>query len=216
MKNIVKRKTSFKNLDSQIFINSHCVKSVQIGSFFSSVFSCIRTEYRKMQTSKNSVSAHFWCSVVVTVLKLNFPKQKTDIQAFWDYKRLQNDLFRSELYYELSKLDACNLKFEHLFNIFSEVLNKHATMKKKYLRANQGQFLRKELNKELWLDLYFVKSALKRKALTQKIAYKQRKYCVNLLRRTKKNCFANISISSINYNKKFWKSVKPLFSDTRF
>ena len=33
-------------------------------------------------------------------------------------------------------------------------------------------------------------------------------------RRTKKNYFANIiSISSITDNEKFWKTVKPLFSD---
>ena len=41
---------------------------------------------------------------------------------------------------------------------------------------------------------------------------KQRNYCVNLLR-TKKKYFASISISSITVNKKFWKTVKPLFSD---
>ena len=37
----------------------HCVKSVQIRSFFWSVFSCIRTEYRKIRTGKNSVFGHF-------------------------------------------------------------------------------------------------------------------------------------------------------------
>ena len=36
---------------------------------------------------------------------------------------------------------------------------------------------------------------------------------MNLLRRTKKKYFASISISSITVNKKFWKTVKPLFSD---
>ena len=42
---------------------------------------------------------------------------------------------------------------------------------------------------------------------------KQRNYCVNLLRRTKKKYFSSISISSLTVNKKFWKTVKPLFSD---
>ena len=42
----------------------HCVKSVQIRSFFWSVFSCIRTEYgeilcRKIRSRKNSVFGHF-------------------------------------------------------------------------------------------------------------------------------------------------------------
>ena len=35
------------------------VKSVQMRSFFLSVFSRIRTEYRKIQTRKNSVFGHF-------------------------------------------------------------------------------------------------------------------------------------------------------------
>ena len=37
----------------------HCVKSVQIQSYFWSVFSCIRTEYRKIRTINNSVFGHF-------------------------------------------------------------------------------------------------------------------------------------------------------------
>ena len=42
-----------------IFGALHCVKSVQIQSFFWSVFSCIWTEYRKIRTRKNSVFGHF-------------------------------------------------------------------------------------------------------------------------------------------------------------
>ena len=37
--------------------------------------------------------------------------------------------------------------------------------------------------------------------------------CESLLRRTKKNYFANININSVTDNEKFWKTVKLLFSD---
>ena len=37
----------------------HCVKSVQIRSYFWSIFSCIRTEYRKIRTRNNSAFGHF-------------------------------------------------------------------------------------------------------------------------------------------------------------
>ena len=37
----------------------HCVKSVQIRNYFWSVFSYIRTEYRKIRTRNNSVFGHF-------------------------------------------------------------------------------------------------------------------------------------------------------------
>ena len=41
---------------------THCVKSVQIQSFFWSIFFCIRPEYRKIRTKKISVFGHFPCS----------------------------------------------------------------------------------------------------------------------------------------------------------
>ena len=41
----------------------HCVKSVQMQRFFWSVFSCIRTEYRKIRTRKTSVFQHFSRSI---------------------------------------------------------------------------------------------------------------------------------------------------------
>ena len=42
---------------------------------------------------------------------------------------------------------------------------------------------------------------------------KQRNLCVNLLREAKKQYFSNLEPKLITDNKKFWKSVKPLFSD---
>ena len=44
----------------------HWVKSVQIRSYFWSIFSCIRTEYRKILTRNNSVFGHFSRSCVPT------------------------------------------------------------------------------------------------------------------------------------------------------
>ena len=72
----------------------------------------------------------------------------------------------------------------------------------------------KELNKAIMTRSRLRNKYLKEKSADSKIAYdKQRNYCVNLLRRTKKKYFANINISSITDNKKLWETVKPLFSD---
>ena len=55
---------------------------------------------------------------------------------------------------------------------------------------------------------------LKEETADSKIAYdKQKNYCDNLLRSTRNNYFANIKISSITDNKKFWKTAIPLFLD---
>ena len=50
---------------------SHCVKSVQMRSFFWSVFSYIWTKYRKIQTRKSSVFGHFSRSEYSQVLRKN-------------------------------------------------------------------------------------------------------------------------------------------------
>ena len=133
LKNIFKQKTYFKNPD-----RPSCIDLILTNSSRSFEDTC---------TVETGLSDFH--KLVVTVRKLYFPKQKPNIQTFRDYKRFQNDLFRSELDYELSKLDVCNLKFEHFLNIFIEVLNKHAPIKMKYLRANQEEFMSKDLNKAI-------------------------------------------------------------------
>ena len=45
----------------------HCVKSVQIRSYFWSVFSCIQSKYRKIRTRNNSIFGHFSRSVMFTM-----------------------------------------------------------------------------------------------------------------------------------------------------
>ena len=41
---------------------------------------------------------------------------------------------------------------------------------------------------------------------------KRKPFCVNLLRKTKEH-FENISVKDIKDNKKFWKTIKPFFSN---
>ena len=108
--------------------------------------------------------------LVVAFLKIYFPKQTPNIQTFRDYRIFQNNLFRSELDYELSKLDVCNLEFEHFLNIFMKVLNTYAPIKEKYLRANQGEFITKKLNKAIITRSRLCNKYLKEKSADSKIA----------------------------------------------
>ena len=67
--------------DYYIFlIYPHCVKIVHIGSFFWSVFSCIRTEYRNIRTRKNSVFGYFSRSpsISLDIRGISFP-----VFTFW-------------------------------------------------------------------------------------------------------------------------------------
>ena len=42
---------------------------------------------------------------------------------------------------------------------------------------------------------------------------KQINFCVNLLKKAKKDHFANLDVNSVLDNRKFWQNVKPLFSN---
>ena len=95
-----------------------------------------------------------------------------------------------------------------------EILNKHVPTKIKYLRSNQGKFMTKGLHKAI-----MKRSRLRNKFLSdrtetsQKEYKKQRNFCVNLLKKAKKDHFANLDVNSVLDNRKFWQNVKPLFSN---
>ena len=80
-----------------------------------------------------------------------------------DYRKFLNEEFRAQLDYEISKHDINNMEYQHFLNIFIEVLNKHASMEQKYLRANQGRFMTKNLYNVLDLEISF--SAIGKKCL---------------------------------------------------
>ena len=42
---------------------------------------------------------------------------------------------------------------------------------------------------------------------------KQRNFCVNLQRKTKKDYFNDLNIKNVTDNKAFWKTIKPYFSN---
>ena len=95
-----------------------------------------------------------------------------------------------------------------------KLLDYQAPRKKKYTRANQASFLTKEINKEIMTRSRLRNKFLRCKSDENKKAYnEQRNRCVKLIRSAKKAYYSNLSIKDVNDNKKFWKIVKPLFSE---
>ena len=86
--------------------------------------------------------------------------------------------------------------------------------KKKYIRANQSNFMTGKLSKAIMKRSKLRNRFLKEKSEASRKAYNiQRNYSVNLLKKTKREYCANIKINNIADHKKFWQTVKPLFSD---
>ena len=119
-----------------------------------------------------------------------------------------------ELENALLKYDFNNIDYDNFIKTFVTVLDKHAPIKKKYLRANHANFVTKQLRKAIMKRSKLRNDFLKDRNDASQSAYrKQRNLCVTLLRKAKKQYFSNLEPKLITDNKKFWKSVKPLFSD---
>ena len=119
LKNLVKQKTCYKNPE-----NPSCIDLILTNSHRSfqntNVFETGLSDFHKM---------------TVSVLKSHFPKQKPNIVSYRSYKRFRNNSFRTELDNELLKYDLCNIEYQHFLNIFLDILNKHAPIKKKVYQS---------------------------------------------------------------------------------
>ena len=94
------------------------------------------------------------------------------------------------------------------------VLDKHAPSKKKYVRANDGPFMTKELRKANMKRSRLKNRLNKCKTNENWIAFeKQGKFCVKLPRQSKKSYYSKLDPKVVSDNKQFWKIVKPLFSN---
>ena len=95
-----------------------------------------------------------------------------------------------------------------------QILERHAPLKRKYVRANQCPFMTKELRKAVMKRSQLRNAFNKNKLEINKMLYrKQRNLCTNLVKKAKRDYYSNLKPSSVKDTKRFWKTVKPLFSD---
>ena len=115
---------------------------------------------------------------------------------------------------KLSEFDMENIPCETFTNIFIDILNLHAPLKNKYLRANHSKFISKELSKEIMLRSKLRNKFLKDKTDEARTKYrKQRHICIHLLRIGKRNYYNDLDLSNVTDNRKFWKTIRPLFAN---
>ena len=101
----------------------HCLKSVQIRSFFWSVFSCFQSEYTKMRTRNNSVFGHFSHSAHISDLS-GHVLEKVSISCFitWHWlKQIRSEILLSSGFFEASAI-------WNAFNDFADPQNSWRSM----------------------------------------------------------------------------------------
>ena len=196
LKNLVKEPMCFKNVE-----NPSCIGLI------------LTNKPLYFQSTKVIESGLSDChKFTITILKSNFVKQEPKIFNYRNYKKFNNKRFRNDLLREISKKgfhELSCMEFETL-----TTLNYHAPMKTKYIRANNSPFMNKELSKVIMVRSRLRNKSIKLKTIESRQAYnKQRNFCVILLRQVKKDFYENLNPALISDNKKFWKQVKPFFSD---
>ena len=199
LKNLIKVPTCFKNPE-----NPKCIDLMLTSSFRSFQNSCaIETglsDFHKM---------------IVTVMKAYFQKQKPKVITYRDYKNFSENDYRQQITYELSLIGHANeIPFDVFMTTCKKTLDKAAPVRQKYIRSNQSPFLNKQILKTIMNRIRLRNKFLRTRSAEGRFAYnQQRKFCLSLIRKAKKDYYNNLDHKKVTDNKSFWKTVKPLFSD---
>ena len=124
--------------------------------------------------------------MIVTILKTTFSKQGPTVINYRNYKKYNEIAFRNDLREELGKIKPSDLNYSSFETAFDRVLDKHAPVKKKYVRANDKPFMTRALRKATML-----RSRLRNNFNEDRTAEnwdkfcKQRNSCVKLFRKEK-------------------------------
>ena len=154
--------------------------------------------------------------MTLTVMKVFYKKQNPNIIKYRNYKNFDNNSFMIDVKDKISQISGENevSYFDSFKNKVFQVFENHVPLKTRYVRANQAPYITKKLSKEIMIRTRLRNKFFKTKKETDREKYnKQRNYCVSLIRKEKNNYFSNINTRDITDNKRFWKTVKPLFTD---
>ena len=95
-----------------------------------------------------------------------------------------------------------------------KVLNKHATLKKKFIRANHVPYMTKNLREAIMKRSELENRYISNSTIENMNKYKNHKnFCSKLYKKERKKFFSQLDIKNITNNKLFWKTMKPFLSE---
>ena len=196
LKNLVKEKTCFKSIENpsciDLFLTNHpkCFHHTK-------AISCGISDFHKM---------------IVTILNTTFCKAKPQVIYYRSYTNFDKNTFRAELRQKLENCKSSN--YSDFENIFLSTLEIQTPLKKKMLRANNAPYMTKALRKAIMRRSALENKYHRYRTPEHNLAYKKQKnYCSRLYKKERKKFYANLNLTDITDNRKFWKTIKPLFSN---
>lgn len=148
--------------------------------------------------------------MVISSFKCTFEKRDPKEVTYRDYKNFDNIGFRSELQGAIQgSVDWADYELR-----FLKVLNKHAPVKKKTIRANHKPYITKEIRKSI---MNKTRLANKRHITNNEGDFREYKRLKNYVnrecKRAKKDYFSKLDVKLLQDNKTFWKTMGNELSD---
>ena len=193
-KNLVQQKTCFKST-----INSSCIDLFVTNSprsFQNTItFASGLSDFHKM---------------ILTILKSNFPKARPKQIVCRKCKNFDLNHFKSKIRTKMQLID----KYETFEEEFLKVLNKHAPLKKKFIRANHAPYMTKNLRKAIMKRSQLENKYISNSTVENRNKYKKHEnFCSKLYKKERKKFYSQLDIKNIADNKLFWKTMKPFLSE---
>ena len=133
---------------------------------------------------------------------MSFQKLQSKIINYRDYKNFDNEKFRSDIF----KINLNTTDPEGFMKTVFHIFNKHAPIKRKYIRANEAPFMTRDLHKAIMKRSKLRNKFLKSRSLSERKNYtSQSNLCKKLLKSTKRTYFNNLDIRKVTDNQTFWK-----------
>ena len=192
LNNIVKGKTCFENLD-----NPSCIDLI------------LTNKSRSFQnTTTYDIGLSDCHHMVLTSMRCQIEKRDPKEVTYRDYKKFDKIIFRKDLE-EAIHGSRDWVDFER---VVLKVVDTHAPVKKKTIRANHKPYVTKELRKAI-----MKKTQLANKRFNSEednLRFKKQKNFVDReSKRSIKSFYKNLNVKDIQDNKKFWKTFGDNLSD---
>ena len=121
-------------------------------SFTEGFFSSKSKSSKKKESLKDEGTDFY--KLIITATTPKFEKQPLQFAAYQNYKNYNKELFEYDIQIRLLEFDVESIPYETFTNIFIDIFNLYAHLKKKYLRANHSKLISKELSKEIiWVQV---------------------------------------------------------------
>ena len=176
------------------------------------------TSFHNTAITETGISDHH--KLITSFFRSHFERIPPKKVEYRNYKKFNVTNFLRDLDQEMIQGEMYkynNDMYSTFSDIFRSVLDRHAPLKWKMIRGNQGPFMTKQLSKAIMNRCKLRNRYIKWPSRENFLDYKKAKNtCNNLSKFAKKSYFDKVTSKGFVSNKAFWNTVKPFLTNKGF